>query len=613
MQPRQNYQIPDAGGTTTQEWNVIACLQALSRHKVALVYILSAGIVAASLISLAQARWYRSEALLEIQGINENFLNTRDINPAMASSGDSNGTYVQTQAELLQQDTLIEQVIKKLHLETRLEFQRRLGTWAKFRRLIGLGPASVPEVDNTIEIVKKNINIVPSRASRIIRIVCDARDPQVAAELANTLAQAFIEQSTETRLQAARQIHMSLSLELAELRKKLLKSEAQLAVAARAPWSPLGLSRQHSSAGGSNMTAESLTYNILRREVESDRRFYETMSQRANDARIAATVRQSNIVLAGPARPSSHPYKPNLPLNVAIGIVGNMILGIGWVMFREQTNSLLRTPGEAGIYLTLPELGAIPQLSAPGLAAQLLPLRAENQGVDIPVTIPQPSPLSESFRATLASILSTSRNGHRAHILLITSARPMEGKTTVASNLAVGLAEIGRKVLLIDGDMRRPRMNKVFDQPNSWGLSDILREKNAIEDLPLDVLVKQTAVPGVCLLPSGVCADNIFGLLWSDRLARLLPRFRQVFDYVLVDAPPCLEFADARIIARYTDQLLLVVRANYTDRRIARDAVQRLLSDGIPMMGVILNRCDPAQSDMYSYPFYYGLNPRGLA
>jgi receptor protein-tyrosine kinase len=216
----------------------------------------------------------------------------------------------------------------------------------------------------------------------------------------------------------------------------------------------------------------------------------------------------------------------------------------------------------------------------------------------------QPAGLSESFRATLASILAAGRNGDQAHILLVTSAKAMEGKTTVVSNLAIGLAEIGSTVLLIDGDMRRPRLHKVFDQANSWGLSDVLREKNAIEELPLDALVKKTAFPGVCLLPSGVCADNVFGLLWSGRMARLLPRFRQEFDYVLVDAPPCLEFADARIMARYTDQLLLVVRANHTNRRTAQVAVQRILLDGIPLMGVILNRYDPGQSDMYRYASY---------
>jgi receptor protein-tyrosine kinase len=216
----------------------------------------------------------------------------------------------------------------------------------------------------------------------------------------------------------------------------------------------------------------------------------------------------------------------------------------------------------------------------------------------------QLSGLSESFRATLASILSTGENGNSPNVMVVTSSRPGEGKTTVVSHLGIALAEISGKVLLIDGDMRRPRLHKVFDQSNGWGLSDLLREKNAIEDLPLDALVKKTAFPHLHLLPSGASADNIFSLLCSGRMARLLPRFRSEFDYVLVDAPPCLEFADARIMARYVQQLLLVVQANSTNRKTAQAAVDRLMLDGIPVMGVILNRWDPARAEGYGYTPY---------
>jgi polysaccharide biosynthesis transport protein len=214
------------------------------------------------------------------------------------------------------------------------------------------------------------------------------------------------------------------------------------------------------------------------------------------------------------------------------------------------------------------------------------------------------SQISESFRSTLASLLPPNRCADHPRILIVTSSWPMEGKTTIVSNLAVSLTEIGRKVLLIDGDMRRPRLHKVFDRANSWGLSDILREHNAIEELPLDVLVTKTSIPGLFLLPSGASAANITGLLWSGRMARLLPRFREVFDHVLVDAPPCLEFADARIMARYADQLVLVVRANYTDRRAVQAAVRRLSLDEIPVRGVILNCCDPARGGLYRYADY---------
>lgn len=591
-----------------QEWSAIECLRILYRRKAILMYIVGAGILAASLISLAQPRWYRSEAAIEIQGTNENFLNTRDIYPTVASSADSSGIYVQTQAEILQQNALIEQVVKKLHLETRQEFRRAPHFWDKFRQLTGGDPAST-DIHNAADIVKNNLTIVPSRASRIIRIICDARDPQVAADVANSLAQTFIDQNIFARHHAAQQTYASLRLQLAELKNQLVKSEAQLAALGRQLKFGLGTL---SFRGGSTLTAE-VAYNTLKREVESDRRFYESMSQRANDASIAAAVRQSSIAFVGAAQPSAHPYKPNLSLNVAIGMFGSLILGIGWVMLREQTNPFLRTPGDAGMCLTLPELGAIPQVSNLGLMA--LPFHSGSGKIDVDLAVmePQLSDLTESFRSTLASILSASRDGHQANIFLITSPRPMEGKTTVVSNLAIGLAEIGNKVLLIDGDMRRPQLHKVFDQPNNWGLSDVLRETNAVEELPLDVLVKKTAVPGIYLLPSGVCAENVFGLLWSSCLKRLLPRFRKEFDYVLLDAPPCLEFADARIMARYADQLLLVVRANYTDRRAAQVAVQRLLLDGISVMGVILNRCDPAESDSYSYAFDRGLNLKSLA
>jgi receptor protein-tyrosine kinase len=285
---------------------------------------------------------------------------------------------------------------------------------------------------------------------------------------------------------------------------------------------------------------------------------------------------------------------------------GGLALAIGYVMLQEQTSSALRAPGDAGAYLTLPELGAIPKAGKRKFTV-LGFLGASNGKSHVErASLEQPSSgVSESFRATLASILSASHNGDHPHILLVTSSRPMEGKTTVVSNLGIALAEIGNKVLLIDGDLRRPRLHKVFDQVNSWGLSDLLREKNAIEELPLDVLVKKTGVPRLCLLPGGTGTENIFGLLCSGRMERLLPRFRQEFDYVLLDAPPCLEFADARILARYAERLLLVVRADYTDRKTAQAAVQRLQLDGIPVMGVIFNCWDPTHNDLYGYARYH--------
>ncbi|HEY7335244.1 MAG TPA: polysaccharide biosynthesis tyrosine autokinase [Bryobacteraceae bacterium] len=583
--------IPRGRSTGADDWSPVECARALFRCKNILAWITGLGVLVAALITLAQPRTYRSEASLEIQGLNENFLNLKDIYPTAGGIADATGVYVQTQAEMLQQDALLEQVVLKLGLEQRGEFQPR--TMLGVREALASKPAPEMAVQNAIEQVQKNLEIVSSRNSRIIRIVAMARDPHLAAGIANTLARTFIAQSAQVRRLAAEQTRESLSAQLRDLNRKLLQSEADL--------------RGLDSRSGA-------LYERIKREVETNRRLYEAMAQKVSDAGVASAVAQSGMRLASPAQPAPRPFKPNWPMNLAIGTFGGLMLAIGAVMLREQSNSVVRAPGEAGMYLTLPELGAIPKAARRTLAGSLRNYRREDLAVERAALEQRFSGVSESVRATLASILAPQANTEdRPRLFVVTSSRAREGKTTVVSNLGIALAEISGRVLLIDGDMRCPRLHKVFDQANSWGLSDVLSEKNAIEDLELDVLVKKTSVPHLYILPSGACTENIFGLLCSARMARLLPRFRQEFDYVIVDAPPCLEFADARILARYTEQLLLVVRADYTDTKVAQTAVQRLLMDGIPVMGVILNRWNPSRGGLDGYGSYYGIDGRGLA
>lgn len=596
-QPELSWRTTGTAVASGEEWSGIECARTLYRRRSTVAWITCLGILATMIISMVQPRLYQSQASLEIQQVNENFLNFRDIYPTAASSADASGVYLQTQAEILQQDSLIEEVARKLRLEDRREYGG-LSILDNRRRAVSSVASPAAAVRNTVELLKKNINIVPSRTSRIIRIAVEAHDPQLAADIANTLAQTYIEQNIEARQHAAQQTHDALSLQLEQVKNKLLRSEAEL-------------DAQGYASGRTAMP--SLThYQTPRREAAANRQFFEALSERVNAAAAASSVRQSNIRLIGPAQPAAHPYKPNLPLNLAIGTVGGLFLGIGWVILREQTNSVLRTPGEAGMYLTVPELGAIPK----AVNGSLHTLRHVNSNDgklrgERAVAEESLSGLSESFRSTLVSLLPAVENGDNPRTFVVTSSQPMEGKTTVVSNLGIALAEIYGKVLLIDGDMRRPQLHGLFDQANSWGLSDVLREKNAIEDLPLDVLVKKTTIPNLYLLPSGARTDNIFSLLCSGRMARLLPRFRQEFDYVLVDTPPCLEFSDARIMARYTEQLLFVVRANYTERRMAQAAVQGLLRDGTPVMGVILNRWDTAHSNPYAYACYQNHNRDG--
>ena len=593
--PPQDLHARPPGSAGFQDWTVSDCLRVLQRRKGTVIYITAVCTLAAGLVCLFQPRMYQSVASIEVQRINENFLSIGDISPATAlSSGDGN-SYVQTQAEILQQDALLERVVQKLHLEDQPEYQTRSGAYD-----VGSGNTNpLPAIRHATSALKKNLRIVPLRGSHIIQVFCEARDPQLAAEIANSIVQVSIEANVEARQRAAQQTYEALNGQLVAVSRGLLDSENRLADAARFRVS-------------SNSSVQRASLDVLKGEVDLNRRSYEAMSKRADDARVAAAVRQTDLRLVGPAQPAEHPYKPNIPLNLALGIIGGLVLAVGSVTLREQSSPKVRLPGEAAISLALPELGVIPHFKKPSFLGFSLNRDGHQIGVAERIPWDEFSQMAESFHATLASILSPNHSAEHLRSLIITSSWPMEGKTTIVSHLGVRLTEIGKKILLIDGDMRRPRLHQVFDQANSWGLSDILREQNAIEDLPLDVLVTKTAIPGLFLLPSGASAENVTGLLWSSRMARLLPRFHEVFDFVLVDAPPCLEFADARIMARYADQLVLVVRANYPDRCAAQAAVRRLLLDEVRVRGVIVNCCDPERDGFYRYADYgfSGIEPR---
>jgi len=547
--------------TRSDEWSFADCLGILHRRRVSLAAITCLGIVAAAVVTVIQPHTYQAHAFLEFQPVNEAFLDLRDIYPAAAPSADA-AVSLQTQTELLRQDALLESVARELGLDRLPEYQTPQGLVAK---------------------LKQDIRIEPVHNTRIIEIIAEARSAPLAARIANTLAATFIGDNIRERQEAAWQTYQALLPQLQDLRRAL----GPAAESARTAPAPTG--------------------------TEVSRRVYADLLQKADQARLASSLRLTNIRLVNPAAPPPIPAKPNLPLSLAIGAVGGMLLAVAAVMLQEQQRQVLRAPGDAGMFLDLPELGAIPQAHNGSLPVTFL-AAAGDGGLHLESASMEPSAgLSESFRATVMSILSAGRGGRQSRVLLVTSSQPMEGKTTVVSNLGVALAAISGKVLLIDGDMRRPRLHKLFGEANSWGLSDVLREKNAIDELPLEVLAKKTQVPNLYLLPSGASTDNIFGLLHSGRMSRLLPRFREEYDYILVDAPPCLEFADARIMARYAEELLLVVRANHTDRRLVQTAVERLRLDGLPLMGIILNRWDAEPHDPDSLRRFLSLGRQSIS
>jgi len=211
------------------------------------------------------------------------------------------------------------------------------------------------------------------------------------------------------------------------------------------------------------------------------------------------------------------------------------------------------------------------------------------------------SMMAESFRATSASLLLPQYGGARVRVILISSVSPGEGKTTVASNMAIALAGVGGKVLLVDGDRRRARLHKVFGCANERGLSELLMANGETHPLN-DGFVVQTMAPNLYLLPSGKASLSTSDIFYSQRMAELIGQLRRDFDTVLIDTPPLLHLPDARILGRLTDGVILVVRAAQARRESVAAVERRLSHDGIPVLGTILNDWDSRRGgyDYYS-------------
>lgn len=362
--------------------------------------------------------------------------------------------------------------------------------------------------------------------------------------------------------------------------------------------------------------ASMVDYRLREREVETNRHVYEAMLQKVKEASVASAVRASTIRVINRATPSTRPVRPDAKRTMLLGLTTGLFLGIVVVAVRDKLDSRLREPGEVrGV--NVPELGVIlsaarilpseeeTRLALPAPRSDDAPGEAAPEGTGVRELLTwthKPSAEAESFRAVLTSLLTVSP---QSRVVVFTSAVPKEGKTTILSNLAVSLAEIDRRVLVIDADLREPRIHRVFDVPNSFGLSDVAQERHSLRDRSMESLVKPTHVPNVYVLPSGPGSASVFRLLYSPRMDEFLERARAEFDMVLIDTPPMLAIPDARILARKADGVVLVMRSGYVTRAMAQTALDRLMSDGIPIVGTILNDWKPRPDHYGYYSRYY--------
>ncbi len=285
-----------------------------------------------------------------------------------------------------------------------------------------------------------------------------------------------------------------------------------------------------------------------------------------------------------------------------------MLLSLGAALLSGRLDQTFRQPGELGAVLSMRELGAIPDArcepSGKNLTSATGAAGPADWRPEVAATRRGPSLLAESIRSVRTSLLLEGAGGTSGTVWAVTSPAASDGKTTVAANLALSLAELGREVLLVDADLRRPRLHRIFGTGNRTGLSGLLRTGPLSEAAMRQAIVALDGSPGLSLLASGVAPHGGAGLLHSEALASLLEELRRRFDVVIVDTPPALAVSDARVLARHADGAVLVVRAGHTSAAQALQAETVLRADGVKLLGAVLSSWDPRDGGRRAYAAY---------
>ncbi len=354
-----------------------------------------------------------------------------------------------------------------------------------------------------------------------------------------------------------------------------------------------------------------IDYNNLKAEIANQRTTLEALVKRQSETSSSAGLNDlvaGNVRIVDVAEVPNRPSSPKILLNILLSLVTGLGLGVGLAFFFEYLDKSVKTPEEILQAGGIPAIGLVPALRQEGIGLRVVKTdggeNSRGQLVELISHEDPKSKISEAFREVRTALL-VSQAGGPPRTILITSAYPGEGKTAVAINLAITLAQIGRKVLLVDADLRRPRIHKIFRVDNTQGLSNYLSGSEVVWPEPI-----KSPVERLDLIPSGPMPPNPADLLDSNRFAQVQKEFlEQGYDHIIYDSPPVLPVADSVIMSARMDAVALVVLAGVTSRDALAHVVRRLLQVKARAVGAILNRADLASQSYYygySYKRYYG-------
>jgi capsular exopolysaccharide synthesis family protein len=366
---------------------------------------------------------------------------------------------------------------------------------------------------------------------------------------------------------------------------------------------------------------DSIEAKMYQADIDSNRQLYDSLLQGQKSIQVSnAEIFKRNVIVSEYS-PTGSPVGPKRMQNILLSALLGLMGGIGLVLFLDYVNNKIESVEDIDRYLRLPALGVIPALEQGGAARRLLnkatsasgngsgELNGGGSGKELaPATaaggsvilsqIEANSSIAESYRQFRTALLLSSA-GHAPRTLLITSSQPAEGKTTTSVNTAISLAQTGASVLIVDADLRRPRVHRVFNLKNNTGLSNYLAGEGDLSTMI------QIAMPNLYVLPVGPLPPNPAELLGSAKMKQAVETLAANFDYVVIDSPPVSSFADSLILSALVEGVIIVVKAGTTPREMAQRTKAHLQSVGAKILGVVVNQIKLQPHDYYYYSTYY--------
>lgn len=511
---------------------------------------------------------YQAKTLLVIE--KERSSGVQYANGGLVES--SNDDYYQTQYKLLKSESLLTHLYNKLDLGKTDDFG---------------GPRGMAKLDDAVA-------IAPIVRSRLVYVRVEAHDPGLAARVANTLAETFVEQNLSNQLFISKEVLQALqngreaataydslpavvnNTLIQTLKAEYAKLEAQAAdlSAKLTPKHPAMLSLR------SNMTA-------LRGQIqtETDR------IVRAVKTELSGQLKGNNVRIVDPAQLPNKPIRPKRIRVILIAVLIGLALGLAAAIVVEAFDQSIRTQEDVEGKLRVPFLGMVPYR----------PIGRE-EPVYAPLLTEELSLTSEAFR-NLRTMVDFAAVNENDRAFLVTSSVQEEGKSYVAANIAVAFAQLGEKVLLIDGDLRRPKIHKTFAVTGTDGLSEFLAGGSGVEDL--DGMLHSSAVASLKILAAGTRPPNPSELLNTPRVGAVLRWAHGRFDRVIVDCPPMFPINDTLLWGRNIPRAVFTVRFGATRAPLIRSACQKLETGGVKVLGTVVNAAKASGLAYSAYGYYY--------